>query len=329
MAHLTAGGQPLYGRATWSARLSPFDYRDASRMVVNLTERDSAVIYGIFGGTPRYLAALRPEDSLADNVIRAILSPHGEIHLQQLSLIEQEKGIRDPRDYRAVLSAVASGRTEVNEIALEAGLGDQQHVVRRALQVLESLEVIRREQNFGAAKNAPYRYSIADNAVAFWHRFVLPNRSRLSAGDPREVWDNAVKPYLNDWMGPIFERMTEQAFRRYHQNWKMSGARSWASWVGKDRNGRDIQLDIVARLDDGSVLTGEIKWSSQPRGFELHNDLQRDLDDLARSGLGWAREAQSGPFLYVSAAGFTDRFQEWAATQPNVRLLALDGFFAN
>jgi hypothetical protein len=67
---------------------------------------------------------------------------------------------------------------------------------------------------------------------------------------------------------------------------------SWNSWVGKDRNGRDIQIDVVARLDDGSLLAGEIKWSSDLRGFELHNELTRNLDDLGRSGYGWAREGE-------------------------------------
>jgi hypothetical protein len=75
------------------------------------------------------------------------------------------------------------------------------------------------------------------------------------------------------------------------------------------------------------MLTGEIKWSSQPRSFELHNDLRRDLDDLGRSGHSWARAAQSGHHLYVSSAGFTERFREWADHQPTVHVVAIDDLF--
>lgn len=102
MEHLLAGGQPLYGRANWSARLIPFDYRDAARMISGSAPREAATAYGIFGGTPRYLAAIRPGELLADAAVRTILSPRGELHLQLLSLVEQEKGIRNSRDYRAV-----------------------------------------------------------------------------------------------------------------------------------------------------------------------------------------------------------------------------------
>ena len=174
----------------------------------------------------------------------------------------------------------------------------------------------------------PIATYLVDNAVAFWHRFVVPQRSRLSRGDPREVWSHAIEPYLNDWLGPIFEKMAEQAYRRYHVAWGLPGARTWASWVGRDRNARDIQIDIVAELDDGTMLTGEIKWSSHPRGFELSNDLLRNLDDLGHAGHGWARAAANGTFLFVSAGGFTNRFREWATDQPRVKLITLDDMFA-
>ncbi|MBA2240204.1 MAG: hypothetical protein H0W09_03005, partial [Solirubrobacterales bacterium] len=149
----------------------------------------------------------------------------------------------------------------------------------------------------------PYRHPIVDNAVAFWHRFIVPNRSRLATGDPWEIWRSGMAPYLDDQMGGVFERMVAQAYARRHQAWGLPGARTWGRWEGRDGNRRSIELDIVARLDDGRLLTGEIKWSSGPRGFDLQNDLQRDLDDLASSGQGWARAAQNGEFLYVSAAG--------------------------
>nr|MBA2447073.1 ATP-binding protein [Chloroflexota bacterium] len=323
MEGLLVGGQPLFGRVNWSTRLLPFDYRDAARMMPDRPSREAAIFYGIFGGTPRYLAAIGEGEPLDDAVVRTFLSPRGEVHLQLLTLIEQERGIRDPSEYRTVLSAVAAGRTEINEIAQAAGLGHQQHVVRRALGVLEKLELVGRERNFEAAATAPYRHHIVDNAAAFWHRFVVPNRSRLAAGDPAEVWRKAVEPRLNEYMGSVFERIVAQAYTRLHVDWGLPAARTWARWAGRDRNRRGIEIDIVARLDDDRLLTGEIKWSSAPRGFDLHHDLRRDLEDLANSGQGWPHVARDGPFLYVSAAGFTDDFRHWAETDPRVHLHTL------
>ena len=328
MERLQSGGQPLFGRVNWSARLQPFDYWDAAQMVPGYPPRQAALCYGVFGGTPRYLAAVEAGESLGAAAARAMLSPRGEVHLQLQTMIEQERGIRDPSEYRAVLAAVAAGRTEINEIAQAAGLGGQPASVRRALAVLEQLEIVGRERNFEASRTAAYRHFIADNAVRFWHRFVVPNRSRLATGDPAEVWQQRVEPYLDEFMGKAFERLVEQAYQRHHTRWNLPAARTWARWEGQDRNRRSIELDIVARLDDGRVLTGEVKWSSSPRGLDLHHDLQRDLDDLARSGQRWAAEAQQGPFLYVSAAGFDDTLRALGAGRADLRLLDLSDLYA-
>jgi AAA+ ATPase superfamily predicted ATPase len=328
MERLQAGGQPLFGRVSWSARLHPFDYWDAARMVPDRPPRERALLFGIFGGMPRYLAAVESDEALDAATVRTFVSPRGEVHLQLLTLLEQERGIRDPAAYRAVLSAVAAGHTEINEIAQAAGLGGQPHVVRRALQILETLELVGRQRNFGAARTAAYRYYVIDNAALFWHRFVVPNRSRLATGDPAAIWQDAIEPHLNGYMGGVFERLVAQAYTRQHIVWGLPGARAWARWEGRDRNRRSIEIDVVARLDDGRMLTGEIKWSAGARGFDVHRDLQRNLEDLANSGQGWAREALDGKLLYVSAAGFTADFRRWAASEPRVHLVTLDDLYA-
>ena len=331
MERLERGDGPLYGRWNWAARLRPFDYAHAAEMVPGRPRREQALIYGIFGGTPRFLAALRPEDVLADRVIETVLSPRGEVHIQLERIIEQEKGIREPAEYRAVLTAIAGGKTQIEEIAGATGLRERSHVVRRAVRVLEDLELVYRERNFDAPEKAPYQYRIADNAVRFWYRFVHANRSRLETGDAAQVWAHRVEPHLNEHMGRVFERICREAFARQHEAWGLPGAHEWARWEGQDRNRRSMEVDVVARLDDRRILTGEIKWSSRPVDSDIHLALQRNLEDLGRSGQGWAKDAlsrdRSAGFLYVSAAGFTDRFHEFAAERPEIRLQSLEDLY--
>jgi uncharacterized protein len=331
MERLQAGDQPLYGRPNWAARLRSLDYRDSARMVPDRPLREVAYVYGIFGGTPRYLMAITPREPLGDSVARTVLSPRGEVHLQLETIVEQEKGIRDPADYRAVLASVARGMTEINGIAQASGLGERPHVVRRALGVLEGLELVRRERNFGAPEKAPYRYRIADNAVRFWYAFVHPNRSRLETGDPVDVWQQVVQPRLDTYMGIAFEHMCRTAFTRYHGRWGLSGARAWARWEGRDRNRRPIEIDMVAELDDGRLLTGEIKWSSSPVADDVYRRLRTNLEDLSRSGYAWAHHAlshaRSGGHIFFSAAGFSDEFRRRADADERIHLLELTDLY--
>ncbi len=326
MAHLHAGGEPLYGRVTWAAQLHPFDYRDAARMAPWLGTRDAASFYGIFGGTPRYVAALHEGESLANGVARTFISPHGEVHLQMLTLIEQEKGIRQPAEYRAVLTAVAAGKTELNEITTTTGL--EEHVVRRALAVLTDLGLVRGERNFGAGTKAPYRYVIADHAVGFWHRFLVPNRSRLVAEDPRHFWDLQVARDLDTHMGRPFETTVRQAYARYHGRWGLPAVDTWGRWEGADRERQSVEIDIAARLEDGRLLAGEIKWSSSPHSPGLHTDLLGKLARLAASGQGWAHDVDDAIFLHASAAGFTPEMAALAAADPRIHLLTLHDLYS-
>lgn len=330
MEGLERGDGPLYGRPDWVGKLRPFDYRDAARMMPRRPPRDAATFYGIFGGTPRYLASIEPRDTIASRTMSSMLSTSGDVHVQLANLIEQEKGIRDTSDYRAVLTAVAAGWTLTDEIANAAGLDGRLHVVQRALQILEDLGLIERERNFAASERTPWRARICDNAVRFWHRFVLPNRSRLERGKVADVWKTSVAPTLDTYIGKAFEGMARQAYTRYHEEWKLPGDSVWSRWEGLDRNRRSIELDIVASLDDGRTLLGEIKWSSRPVGPELHAQILRNLEDLANSGNKWAHDASrpdGARFIYYSAAGFSDSFGALARQDPRVHLITLDNMF--
>jgi hypothetical protein len=331
MQHLAGGGRPLYGRFTWSQRLKPFDYSDAALMMHGRPAQDCALLYGTFGGTPRYLAAIRSQETPAETIKRTMLSPNGEVQLQLQMLIEQEQGIRDTGDYRAVLAAVAQGCTELNDIAMRAGLQSRPYVVRRILHVLGELELIYKERNFGAASKAPYRYRIADPAVRFWYTFVYANRLALETGNVDSVWRSNVAPRLTTYMGLVYERIVAQAYRRYSQTWKMPAAHEWSRWEGTVRSKRSIEIDLVAQLEDGRILSGEIKSRSAPMSVKSHYQLMHHLEDIANSGHGWAHDAlsenQSAGYLYFSVSGFEANFRQLAKSDSRIHLLGLEDLY--
>lgn len=331
-----ARGGALYGRFDRVFRLRPFTYLDAARMIPDRPRREQAYAYGIFGGTPQYLDAIRDGQTLGGAVREHFLSPRGEVHLQLDTLIQREEGIREPGLYRAVLAAVAAGGTRLNEIVQAAGIQPDdagRESVRRALDTLIRLEYVTRERNFAAGRTTAWRHHLADNAVKFWYRYVHPNRSALEIGADREVWEERIRPDLDPYMGwEVFEGVAAEAYRIHRERWGLSAPEQWSRWVGKDRERRDIEIDIVARLVSGKLLTGEIKWSSRPVGPALHRDLISDLHDLAASGRGWARRAldpdESEGHLYVSAAGFTDTFRTLANDDPRIHLASLEDLYA-
>lgn len=107
-------------------------------------------------------------------------------------------------------------------------------------------------------------------------------------------------------MGHVFERIVQEAYVRKSDE----PAQEWSRWEGKDREHQSVEIDIVARLLNGKMLTGAIKWNVRPVELELHKKHIDQLNRLAASGQGWAREAL-GPdarLIYVAAGGFERNF---------------------
>ena len=319
MEHLNAGDAPLYGRFARTIRLEPFDYFDAAALVPVATHRERAVAYGILGGTPRYLRSLRPDRTLTQNIAAEVLSPGGQVRSQIETLIDQEPGLRKPDEYKAILRAIGAGKTLIHEIA---SFVDVEHTsLKRMLGMLVELGYVRAERNFAARATHPFRYRLEDPALLFNAAIVAPFRSELAAYDPTEVWAKEIAPArLDTYMGGVFERIAREGYQRHRQRLALPMIDSWGRWEGTvttqrgKGDPRSIEVDIVASLTDGRIMTGAIKWADL--GLDVHAQHLRELAILADAGQTWAADAlrDHAPLLYVSGGrlprDFTKRAEQ-------------------
>ncbi|HEX9939267.1 MAG TPA: ATP-binding protein [Longimicrobium sp.] len=313
MEALAGGGAPLYGRFAWHQKLQPFTYWHAAEFASFPSLRDRALLYGIFGGTPRYLSTVDPSRSLAENAAELLLSPRGEVRLLVETALDQEEGLRDVPKYRAILRAVADGCTGRNEIAQRAGLTND-NALRAKLATLVELGYLEQRSNVDAKPNEAVRYAVADPAFRFYHRFVAPNASVLERYPPAHVWETAVVPQLDGYMGLEFERIVAQAYDRRALSLDLPMVERWGRWEGVDRARRSLEVDIVAPLVDGRTMTGAVKWDAAPIGSGVHHGHLEMLRRAADAGRAWGHAGlrPDAPLFYVAAGGFTPAFREEA-----------------
>lgn len=330
MEALAGGGAPLYGRFDWHEKLKPFTYWHAAQFAAYPSLRDRALLYGIFGGTPRYLAAVDASRALADNASELLLSPRGEVRMLVETALDQEEGLRDVPKYRAILRAVADGCTERNEIAQRAGLAND-NALREKILTLVDLGYLEERRNIDAKPKEAVRYLIADAAFRFYHRFVAPNASILERYPAADVWATAVAPDLNSYMGLEFERIATQAYDRRALGLGLPMVQRWGRWEGADRARRPLEIDIVAPLADGRMMTGAVKWDAAPIGAGVHHGHLEMLRRAADAGREWAYAAlrTEAPLYYVAAGGFAASFREEAeASGHPVILWDVDDLYA-
>jgi uncharacterized protein len=326
---LNSGVSPLYGRFAWQSQLRPFNYWYAGELAAFSSAHDRACAYGVFGGTPRYLAAIDPSRPLSENIIYLMLQPTGEVRELVRTALLQEQGLRDIPKYAAILRAIGRGRTELNEIAQAAGL-EKDTAMRDKLERLITLDYVRAGRNLGAARTAPFRYRVSDPAMRFYYDVVAPLESALATQNPASVWRDHIAPNFDSYMGHIFETIVEEAYFRLQEALGLPLVAEWGRWEGADRERKPLEVDIASELIDKRVLTGAIKWRRNEVDVHVHNEHLSMLTRLAQSGVAWAHRAldPESPLLYVASNGYTDRFRRAAeATREEVCLWTLDDLY--
>jgi uncharacterized protein len=313
---LTTGGSPLYGRLDWVRQLHPFDFFDAGQMVPTYSREDRIRTFAAFGGVPKYLRALDDERPLEENIIRLLLDPHGEVRLQLETLLRQEEGLREYTKYQGILEAIGIKRREIGHVA--AALGQEVDTgLRRMVAQLVDLGLLEVERNFEEPKNQALRYRIADPALRFHFGLVLPNESAIASAGAETVWhERLAEQVFPSYVGKeVFEDVVRQAYLRHRAARGLPAVEEWGRWEGRDRDRQPTEIDVVARLLDGRVMTGSAKFRRRPADATVLLEHRDALKRLAASGRSWAHDAlkMDAPMFFASTGGFKDSFHEVAA----------------
>jgi uncharacterized protein len=308
-----------YGRRSGQLRLRPFRSEDVALFLPRWRVEQRIGAYAVFGTMPYYLAHVRPEHDLAQNILDLILMSDGLLHEEARLLLEQE--LTDVTGYFSVLRAIAAGQTRVTQIATRTGVRGGAMRVTQMLDVLQRMWLVQRTVPVTVTnpeRSRQSRYRIADPYLRFWFRFVLPSQDRLIDPDgARRHLRSRVLPQLDDFIStPAFEEICQAWLRR------RTDAAAAGRWWGKvrergDQGWRSVdrEIDVVAVDDDGSVIAvGSCKWT---KGVLPHSEKTK-LEELAAH----IAPDRPPPDLYLfSRSGFARRLVQEAEKEPRLRLV--------
>jgi AAA+ ATPase superfamily predicted ATPase len=319
MAALGAESAPLFGRFNAGIYLlDPLRYDDVAAFYADsplYDLRDTLIMYGILGGTPRYHALVDTTRPLNAEVISLLLQPRAVLENEVRFLLGSEQ-IRDPAPYNAILGAVADGQTQFGRIQQHAGV--EAGRLSFHLKTLQELGWLRRELPFGETSDRRALYRLNDPFLAFWYRFVAPLASMLQFADPSQVYRDRVAPYLADYMGwNVFEEICAQWLQRHAEDRLGLGLqRAGRYW---SRDGR-VEIDLMAETTDGRTLYGECKWSgSATIGLSVYSSLRAKIEMLPDP-----KWRQKPICVLFSVGGFTPELHSLAA-DPEERLFLVSG----
>ncbi len=315
MEGLLSREAPLHGRASYRPTIGPLDYRDARELAPARSSAQELIErYAVVGGTPQY-QVWAGKGSLERVVCESILSKGAPLHEEPLTLVREEQGVRDPKSYFGVLTAIASGRTRNSQIAGLLELPSSNVAV--TLERLADLGYVR-ERTPITPKTRGGRgfWQLSDPFFRFWFRRVAPNRSRLDRGEAIDaVWDQ-VSGDLDTYVGRIFEDVCRHWLARYSELEQARSASAIGSWWSRD--GRH-EIDIACVDRNRYTLLGLCKWSRRAVGEDLLDALLSSRDAIA----GNTADAHLALF---ARRGFTQALQRRAVREGVFLVTAADLF---
>lgn len=249
---------PLYGRAREILKISPLAFGWIAKAFPQASPREALEQFSVWGGVPRYWELAAECANLDDAIQRLVLSPQGVLHHEPRHLLLDDMG--DVVQASSILALIGQGCHRLSEIA--ARLGKPATSLTRPLAKLQELDLVVREIPFGTDERNGKKslYRIADPFLAFWFRFVQPNRSRLESA-PIAVTLRKVRDAFSQHTAWVFETLARRSVPHLAiagQEWGIA-----RRWWGTGSDGQPAELDVVAESSDGErLLVGEVKLST-------------------------------------------------------------------
>ena len=263
MHGLLQGSEPLYGRADRIFILRPVKL-PWWQEIINTSAKELVEEYSIWGGVPQYWNQRERFGSLDEAIQELILDEMGNLYDEPTRLFMDE--VSDIAPYSSIMLAVGSGKQKYSSIS--DALGKTTAELAKPMKILTEIFFLRKEVPFGEnpMKTKKILYRIDDPFMAFYYRFIEPNKSMIALGR-----DNIAKKFINDGfnghVAEVWERLCQLAVCGSNIEGHTWGEAS--RWWGKvpifeegkktPVGNEELEFDVVAEdlYDKNTILVGE------------------------------------------------------------------------
>jgi len=294
---------PLYGRATARLKLQPLSFGAMADMLPHFSNEQRVAVYTITGGVPAYIELFDDNLNILQNLQQRIVTPANVMLSDAVFLLHEQ--LDEPRNYVAVLEAIAAGFHRLTEIATMSGI-DRSNITKY-LAVLRELgyvarlvpATVRRPE-----KSRQGRYVITDPYLRFYYRFLAPHRSAIEQGRVKQA-TNLLYDHLLDFIGT-------HTFEELCREWVDVSAELGSFPFLPERTGsfwsKQAQVDVLAiNWRTKEILLGECKWGQKAVGPEV---IQTLIDKTAKVLPGQVKWQVY--YAFFARSGFTPAAQELA-----------------
>lgn len=308
---------PLHDRQSATLEIKPFDYLESSYFFPNYSKEDKLIAYGILGGIPRYLEAFDPNKSIEENIASKIIRNGAYLYEEPDNLLKAE--LRETNTYNSILSAIATGRNRIIEIA--DYIHEDRTKVSKYLTILQTLRLVEKRVPCGENdKSKKSIYVIKDNFLKFWFRYEFTNNTYYAMLGPKDATAEIMSD-ISNLMGDAFEGICKEYLMRQAKNRKCPFIPfSIGKWWGNNPSIKaqdDVDVLAIDRSGKKAIFM-ECKFTSNPMPYGEYQDLvdaTKAFPDIEEKYL-----------YFVSKSGYSEPVKRQAEIDGAI-LLTIDDLF--
>lgn len=247
--------EPLFGRATNTLLLKPFTTSTLKDILKennpNFTAEDLLAFYTFTGGVAKYVEIFVDNKALTfPKMLKLIVKENSPFLSEGKSLLIEEFG-KEYTTYFSILSCIASGFTA--RTAIESYL--QREIGGYLTRLEKDFGLIKKQTPlFSKSETKNIIYTIDDNFLRFWFRFIYKYIRYIEAGALDRLYDVILRDYPT-FSGYALENYFRAQYRESGLYTNLGGY-----W---DRKGEN-EIDLIALDDfDKKAIVAEIKRNKE------------------------------------------------------------------
>ncbi|MDR0907938.1 MAG: ATP-binding protein [Rikenellaceae bacterium] len=247
--------EPLFGRNTSKIVLRPFTVSVIKEILGDFnpkyTPEDLLCLYMLTGGVPKYIELLMEAGATTKRkMLDAVVSPDSTFIGEGRELLISEFG-KEYGTYFSILQLIAGGKTTQSEI--DSIINKNTGAYLANLEKEYSL-IVKNKPMFSKPESRKARWSIADNYLRFWFRYVYPNQSMIEMGKYDLLREYIDRDYTQ-YSGLVLERYFRE---KIAESERVTAIGNY--WDSKGEN----EIDLIALNDlDKTATVAEVKRNPQ------------------------------------------------------------------
>ena len=253
--------EPLFGRLTSKIILKPFTISVMKNILKgynpSYSSEDLLLLYALTGGVSHYIALLMNAKAVTFKKMLDFVTRSDSPFLNEgKELLVSEFG-RDYSTYFSILQLIAAGKNTQNEIDSVIGKNTGAYLVN--LENQYSL-IVKNKPMFSKPESRNAHWSIGDNFLRFWFRFIYPNQTLIEMGK-----FDLIKLYISNnyeqYSGLLLEKYFRQKFAEEETITAIGNF-----W---DNNGEN-EIDLIALNDFDKIATvAEVKRNPKKISLQI------------------------------------------------------------